>query len=369
MTATDAPALSRLRPARRRPGLATARLLRLELRHNAMLWALPVAIALFWFTTYRKTMATPPLWNLRATSMQSGALVDFVIPVVGAAAWLGSRETRCHTSDLVSISARPRWARLLAAWAATTCWAMAGYLGCLAVLYGVTAQQAGWGGPLWWPAAVAGASLPALSALGFAAGTLLPSRFTAPVAAVVAFFVLALSTELIVGSQSYWQISPIVTGPWDTGPDAGVGTFYPYVPDLSIAQVIFLIGLTIAVLGAMALPSGSGGRRLREAAAGITAVGLLASGTAVALAGTGKLDSHGMITIPALHDAANDRPIRYTPVCSETAIQICLNRARHRRQRCQRRPERIAGPARGRGGTDGGSGPATAKAFTGSRAA
>jgi hypothetical protein len=36
---------------------------------------------------------------------------------------------------------------------------------------------------------------------------------------------------------------------------------------------------------------------------------------------------HGMIAIPALHDAANDSPIRYTPVCSHTAIPVCLNPA------------------------------------------
>jgi hypothetical protein len=327
MTAVRAPATSRPEPARRRPGLAAARLLRLELRRNAMLWMLPVAAALFWFTTYRKTMALPPLWNLRATNMQSGALVAFVLPVAGAAAWMGSREGRRHTTDLVTITAQPRWARLLATWAATTCWAMAAYLGCLAVLYGVTAQQAGWGGPLWWPAAVVAVSLPALSAVGFAAGTLVPSRFTAPLVAVAAFFALALSTQLIHGSQSYWQISPLVTGPWDTGPDAGVGTFYHYLPDLSIAQVMFLAGLTTAVLAAPALPTGSGGRWLRAAAAALTAAGLLAAGTAVALAGTGKLDAHGMIAIPALHDAANDRPVRFTPVCSETAIPVCLNPA------------------------------------------
>src|SRR5215831_1022255 len=179
MTAVGAPAASRIAPAKRGNLPAAGRLLRLELRHNAMLWMLPVAAALFWFTTYRKAMAMPPLWTLRAPSMQTGALLAFVFPVAGAAAWTGSREGRRHTTDLVTIAARPRWARLLAAWAATTCWAMAGYLGCVAVLYGVTAQQATWGGPLWWPAAVAAASLAALSALGFAAGTLVPSRFTA----------------------------------------------------------------------------------------------------------------------------------------------------------------------------------------------
>jgi hypothetical protein len=305
---------------------AAARLLRLELRRNAMPWILPVAAGLFWFTTYRKAMAMP-LWNLRATSVQSGALMAFVCPVVGAAAWMGSRDARRHTTDLVTIAARPRWARQLATWAATTCWAMVGYLACVAALYGVTAQQAVWGRPLWWPVAVVAASLPALSALGFAAGTLVPSRFTAPVATVAAFFVLALSTQLIDGSQSYWQISPLVTGPWDIGPGTGAGTFYPYLPDLAIAQVMFLTGVTVAVLGALVLPEGRRRGWLRRPAAVITTAGLLAAGTAVALAGTGKMDDHGMIAIPALHDAANDRPVRYTPVCGHTAIPVCLNPA------------------------------------------
>jgi hypothetical protein len=43
--------------------------------------------------------------------------------------------------------------------------------------------------------------------------------------------------------------------------------------------------------------------------------------------GAGRLDAHGMIAIPALHDAASDRPLRYTPVCGHTAIPVCLNPA------------------------------------------
>jgi hypothetical protein len=328
MTAvTRAPAASRWRSAPHRPGLSTLRLLRLELRHNAMAWMLPVAIGLFWLITYRKTMAMPPLWNLRAYSLQAGAVLDFAVPVTGAAAWMGSRESRRRVTDQVTITARPRWTRLLMPWAATTIWAMVAYLGCLAVLYGVTAREASWGGPLWWPAVVVAASLPAFSALGFVAGTFLPSRFTAPLAAIAAFFVLALSTELIVGSQSYWQISPIVTGPWDLGPQAGVATFYPFLPDLSIAQVMFLAGLTVALLGTLALPAGSAGRSLRAAGAGLTTAGLLVAGTAVWLAGTGTMDLHGMIDIPALHDAASDQPIQFTPVCTHASIPVCLNPA------------------------------------------
>ena len=325
MTATEAPALSR--PVARRPGLAAARLLRLELRHNAMLWIMPVAVALFWFTAARKTMGTPPLWNLRTAAMQPNAVLAFASPVAGAAAWMGSREHRRRTTDLVNITARPRPARLLATWAATTCWALVAYLACVAVVYAVTAQQATWGGPPWWPAAVAAATVPAIAALGFAAGTLVPGRFTAPLVALAAFFVLGLSTQPIHGSQSYWQISPVVAGAWDLGPNPEVGTFFAYQPDLAIAQVMFLTGLTAAVLGALALPTGAGLRSLRRSALAVTAAGLLAAGTAVALAGTGRLDAHGMIAIPALHDAASDRPLRYTPVCSHTAIPVCLNPA------------------------------------------
>ena len=327
MTTVRAPAPSRPMPAMRGRVGAAARLLRLELRRNAMPWMLPVAVCLFWITAYRKAMAMPPLWSLRAASMQSGALLAFVCPVAGVAAWMGSREARRHITDLVTITARPRWARQLTTWAATMCWAVLGYLGCVAALYGVTARQAAWGGPPWWPVAVVAASLLALSALGFAAGALVPSRFTAPVAAIAAFFALALSTQLIQGSQSYWQVSPIVAAPWDIGPDAGRGVFYPYLPDLPIAQVMFLTGLTMAVLGAATLPKGPGAGWLRRPAAAVTAAGLLAAGTAVALAGTGKLDAHGMIAIPALHDAASDRPLRYTPVCSHAAIPVCLNPA------------------------------------------
>ena len=78
MTATKAPAVSA--PVMRRPGLAAARLLGLELRHNAMLWMMPVAVALFWFTALRKIMAMPPLWNVRASNLQTDAILAFASP-------------------------------------------------------------------------------------------------------------------------------------------------------------------------------------------------------------------------------------------------------------------------------------------------
>lgn len=328
MTAvTRASSVAPTRSAAYRPGLPTLRLLRLELRHNAMAWLLPVVFGLFWLVTYRKTMAMPPLWNLRAASLQTGAVADFAVPVTGAAAWMASREARRRVTDQVTITARSRWTRLLITWAATTIWAMVAYLGCLAVVYGVTAHQATWGGPLWWPAAVAAASVLLFCALGFVIGAILPSRFTPPLVAIATFFVLALSTEPITGGHSPFQVSPIVTGPWDMGAQAGVATFYPFQPDLSIVQVMFLAGLTVALLGVLALPARTIGRAVRAVAAGCTVAGLLATGTAVGLTGTGTMDAAGMIDIPALHDAASDRPLRFTPMCSHTAIPVCLNPA------------------------------------------
>lgn len=323
-------------PAAARPRLAPPRfprlhrflrLLLLELRHNPMAWLLPVVIALFWLIAYRKEMAQPPLWSLRASGLQSGAVLAFAIPVTGAAAWSASREARRRLGEQLGVTARPRWERQLASWLTTTLWALAGYLGCTAVVYGMTAHQVSWGGPLWWPAAVGAASVPAFAALGFAVGALLPGRFTAPLVTVATFFALALTSELIHGSGSPWQISPIVTGPWDLGPQAEVATFYPFAPDLPIAQLMFLVAVTVALLCALALPRGAASRAVRAAAAGVLGLAVPAAGSAVVLAGSGSMDAHGAIDIPALHQPASDRPLPYTPVCNETAIPVCLHPA------------------------------------------
>jgi hypothetical protein len=326
MTATSAPAAPRPAVARRGAGsavLGSGRLLRLELRHNAMLWLLPVAFALFWYNGYREIMALPPMWNLRAMTLQNRLLFDLMVPAVGAAAWMGSREGRRGVTDLVAGTARPRWSRQLATWAATTAWAELACLICVAVVYLITARQASWGGPLWWPVVVSAAGVPALTAIGFAAGAWFPGRFVTPLVTVVVFFGVAFGTQAASGDHSYWQVSPLIAGAFDIGAFPGVATFYPYLPDLSIVQVMFTAGLTVAILGALGIPVA----RMRWLAAVITAAGLAATGTAVALAGTGRLDPHGMIAIPALHAAAAGQPVRYTPACSRSPIPVCVHPA------------------------------------------
>jgi hypothetical protein len=69
---------------------------------------------------------------------------------------------------------------------------------------------------------------------------------------------------------------------------------------------------------------------LRRGAAILTLAGVATTGTAVGLASTAQLGPQGMV-IPALHDAANDRPIAYTPVCGLAAqTPVCLNPAYRR---------------------------------------
>ena len=274
MTLTGAPA----RPRPRDVGLASPmslwRLLWLELRRNTMPWTFPLLAVLFVFDPFRTAMGYGPFWDLRASVLANKLLPDFVAFVAGVAAWMGSRDSRRHTRDLVDATARPRWTAQLITWAATTLWVAAGFLCCTAVLYGVTASQATWGGPPWWPVAASLAELALISALGFAVGARFPSRFTAPLAAVGAFLLSLEGFRNAVGrSSAYALLSPTTYVP-----DDDTGVFHHYLPDVSIAQLMFLIGLTLVVLAALGLPQAAdAGPRLRRAAAVIAVAGLAAA--------------------------------------------------------------------------------------------
>jgi hypothetical protein len=305
-------------------GARPGRLVWLELRRNPMLWLVPLFGALFWFAVYRACLANPPLWVLRAATIQSNALLTFAPLLAGVAAWSGSREGRRHLTDLVSVTALPRWAAHLARWAATTAWAEAMFLGGTAVVYGITAHQATWGGPLWWPVAVGAVGIAAACAVGYAAGAVVPGRFTAPLAAVLVFVALGAGGLWIERNATFAQIWPLnVQGPF---PGDSYGVFYPFLPDLAIAQIMLLGGITAAALGALGLTRARGGPWLRGLAAGLTVAGVAAAATAVGLTGTARIEAHGIV-IPALHDAARDRPASYTPVCTRSAVPVCLHPA------------------------------------------
>ena len=321
-------------PVRHRPPraatavpLTAARLLRIELRRSPMPLILPLIAALLWFDSYRPSTSQAPFWILRTFwNMGQGHTIIDVGPIVaGMAAWIGSRDGRRGMSDLVTATVRPRWAAQLATWAATAIWAVGAYLVFVGVMFAVYAHQGVQGEPPWRWVAVGATAVAAFSAAGFAVGAFFPSRFAAPLAAFGGFLVMMMSSQTGFRDTSGWAlILPTNSNGNYEQPDTGI--FYPYLPDLPIARMMLLAGLAVAALGLFGLPARAGGRRLRLAAAVVTAAGVAAVGTAVGLASTARLGPHGMV-IPALHDAASDRPIAYTPVCGGSGFQVCLNPA------------------------------------------
>jgi hypothetical protein len=314
--------------------LNTALLLRVELRRNAMPWILPLIAALFWFDSYRPSTGTAALYGLRTywNMGQGHTIIDFGPFVAGVAAWMGSRDGRRGLADLVTATARPRWAAQLATWAATAIWAVAAYLVSVGIMFAWYAHQGVGGTPPWWWVAVGAAAVAAFSAAGFAVGAYWPSRFAAPVAAFGGFLAMAMSSQTGFKYVSGWAlILPTNSnGTFDGNAGTDSGIFYPWLPDLPIARIMFLAGITIAALGLTGLPARAGGKWLRRAAAVVTLAGVVSAGTAVGLASTARLSAHGMV-VPALHDAADDAPITYTPACaSASGVPVCLNPAYRR---------------------------------------
>jgi hypothetical protein len=331
MTAvTDAQLRRPLPRAARAVPLTLARLLRIELRASAMPMMLPVIAALLWFDSYRPSTAQPPVWVLRTfwNMGQGHAIIDFGPLVAGVAAWMGSRDARRGTTDLATTVPRPPWAAQLITWAATAIWAVGGYLIAVAILFGVYAAEGVQGSPPWWWVIVGAAAVAAFSAAGFAVGAYFPSRFAAPVAAFAGFFAMIMSSRTGFSHTTGWALILPTNANGNYQPVSG--TYYPYLPDLPIARVMFLAGLGLAALGVIGLRGEAGGPWLRRVAAVVTLSGMAVAGTAVGLAGSARLGAHGMV-IPALHDSASDRPIAYTPVCGRSAgVPVCLNPAYRR---------------------------------------
>jgi hypothetical protein len=321
MTAAGTSAPSRPSRLTRRPPPAGWRLLRLELRRSTMLWMLPLLAVLLAFTELRNDLSHPPLWAVRSTDLQVQVELTGAI-VAGLAAWTATRDGRRHVTDLVTATPRPQWIRQLASWAAVTIWGTLFYATCVAVVFVATIRQATWGGPIWWLPGVGAAAIVAFSALGYAVGAFLPGRFTAPLVTVGALLVPQIGVLALQRHLAWGWVSPA-----RDATEPGTGIFFPFHPGLSIVQIMFLAGMTAVALGVLALPAAAGGRRLRRAGAIIALAGLTAACTGVALAGTARQGAQGVI-IPALHDAASDKLITYTPACDTSpVVPVCVHPA------------------------------------------
>jgi hypothetical protein len=329
------------RTARFRP----ARALRLEIKHSAVVWVLPILAALFYFNAYRTSAGFPPTWTVRASVITGANLVFFSVIAAGIAAWVATREGRRQTGDLLATTARAAWARQATVLAATAFWMVLAYLAGVAVIYIQTARQATWGGPPLWPVAVGVVGVAASCAIGFTCGTLLPGRFTAPIVAVAVFtgwFVEVAAANNVnpsnVSNLSSMKGTSALLGPVLGRPPIDVGVYYHVPPDVSIAQVMFMGGVLLVMVGLLALLpaarvpgvrvlSFAAERRLTVVAAAGAVCGVAASATAFWMAGTAQYSLTRGWEIPVLHDAAGDQPVPYTLDCTGSAFKVCIHPA------------------------------------------
>ncbi len=339
-----------------RPGRATARriaslaaagrLLRLELKRNAVPYVLPLLAAVFYFNTVRTADGFPPVWTLRASAITDHMLFEFSAFAGGLAAWAGSREGRRKTLDLAGTTSRAVWARQSIALAGTLCWLLLAFLAGVAAIYTQTALQATWGGPPLWPVFAGAAGLIAVTMIGFTCGVVFPGRFTAPLVAIGVLLLDQAGFRQALGvtpsSGTYALLSPA-----SAPPSVDVGVYYHVAPDVRITQVMFMGGLAIALFGVLGLVAalrqlasvggrtswrgalaGAEGWPLRAVAVILVACGVAASGTAFALAGTAKPDAAGGWEIPALHSAASDQPVPVTQDCAAgSGFGVCVHPA------------------------------------------
>ena len=323
-----------------------ARALRLEVKHSAAVWVLPLLAALFYFNAYRRAAGYPPTWALRASVITGSNLIFFSVVAAGIAAWVATREARRKTGDLLATTARAAWPRQATVLAATVFWMVLAYLAGVAVIYVQTAFQATWGGPPLWPAAAGVVGVGASCAVGFAGGTVFPGRFTAPIVAVAVFVAWFIGVDAANSVNDFQQASSAKGSPAlfvsiDSGrpQSLDVGVFYRALPDVFIAQVMFMGGVLLVMVGLLGLlpasrvPGGRGpafavGRRwLTVAAAASVAGGVAASATAFSLADTARYAAATGWEIPALHDAADDQPVPFTPDCTGGGFTVCIHPA------------------------------------------
>jgi hypothetical protein len=315
-----------------------ARVLRIEIRRSVVLWAVPLLLALFYFDSFRTAAGLPPVWTVRSSVITSHMIADFGPIAAGLAAWVASREGRRKTGDLVATTVRPAWARQASALGATLFWLLLAFLVGVAMVYIDTALNATWGGPPLWPVAVGVVEVVTFAVIGFTAGALFSGRFTAPLAAIGTFLLAEIGFHAAAGvkpgTSTFGLLSTATTVPL-----GDVGVFYHVAPDLAIAQVMFMGGIMVALLGVLALAPvflvsyrqilsvvSRAGRWLCVAGVALLAAGVAAAATAFTLTGTARLGVSGW-EIPALHDAASDQPIPYTPDCAGTSFQVCAHPA------------------------------------------
>lgn len=164
---------------------ATLRLIRIETKRNPAIWLVPVIIAVSWWLLSSQAW-TEFLWRSTNELIQR-TTVPFAAPAMaGAAAWAAGRDHRRGIGDLLQTTPTSTVRRKVILWIATSFWGLLAYGLFAGWMAGTTALQATADGLLLRPVGIAVAAILAHTAWGILLGSMIPSRFTAPVVAIAA---------------------------------------------------------------------------------------------------------------------------------------------------------------------------------------
>lgn len=289
--------------------MASLRLVGLEFRRSIGPLVVPLLVLGVWWLISDDVMPrNVQLWPL--TSQLTIAMAFLLAPAGGGlSAWAATRNRRRGMEEMLAVTARPPVVRELATWTGTMLWpllacaAVAGYYVFLAF------KDATWGRLLPMPLLFGLLSIAAYSALGYAAGRWVPSRFTVPLVAVGLFY----------GAWGLLLVFPHLPGLF--GPDPN-GISYVSVFSEPVGlwgwRILWMLGLGGAALSAVALKVRRSPAHWASFVVSILVAALGAGTLANIAAGDESMVSDGLL---------EGKPIPYELVCEEGRITVCVHPA------------------------------------------
>lgn len=272
---------------------------RLELWRGIGKWLVVPLAALGIFAAEHDIPSGAAIWPVVMSAL--GISVELMGPfAAGAAAYAGSRSRRRGTDTMESLASRSTLAPGLVELFALLAWVLVAFLVVLAVVFIPAARSATWSGPDPTRTIAAGLGLLLEVAVGFAAGRVVPRRFTPLAVAVVIYAVVAYNVSIRSGFQ--WALlTPVNLQQYDQ--------FDRLNHAVPVGQTLWYIGLAIVAVSAWGL------RRDRTPAVIIAAI----AGFALSVSG-------GAVLI-AQHGRSNQPGVTVTWSCAGSTPQICIHPA------------------------------------------
>jgi hypothetical protein len=285
--------------------LGVARLFRIEVRRSLGFWLFPLLVGVAWYTSRESVDDGVAVWV--EDSRRIGFALVLLGPLLGGlAAWEAGREERSRLGELSATVSRPPIWRDLSRWAAITSWGVLAYVVAGAYIFLLAVRDATWGGPLLPPIVVGLVGLIAYSAVGFAIGTFVPSRFIVPLVPVILYFAEGLPTGLGYASESPTRFLT----PWTIFDSTPFPIQSAAGRELSWNLVVWLLGMTGVSMATVAV------RRRPEAG---SVVGLACSSIVTAVG------AFLLLTTDVKH--ANATVALPPPTCTVRGIEVCLHPA------------------------------------------